>query len=436
MGTIDPTPGIDTDNSVAAALPSTAVELDLEFVRAWFPALDDRWALFDNAGGSVTSQAVTAGIVEYLERYQVQLGASYALSAQATGRVRRGEATAAELLGASVAETVVGPSTTVNLATLARAVRPLLEPGDEVVVTNLDHESNIGPWRGLAEYGVEVRTWELDPTRATLDPADLARVLGPRTRLVAFTHCANVVGEVVDVAAIVAQIRANRRDTIVVVDGVAYAPHRLVDVAALDVDAYTVSLYKVYGPHLGAMFVRGELLRRVAGQNHFFIGSDALPYKLQPGGVPHELAAGLPGIGAYLDGVAEHHGIAGDTRRDRWAGVFDCFAAHEQRLSERLLGFLREHPRVRVLGPAVSDAAVRAPTIAFVVDGMQASAVPPVLDEQHIAIRWGDFYARRAIDALGLAAQDGVVRVSMVHYNTLAEVDRLVEALGNALGRG
>lgn len=415
------------------ALPSLAVELDLGFVRAWFPALDDRWALFDNAGGSVTTQAVTAGIVEYLERYQVQLGASYGLSQQAQERVRRGEATAAELLGATPAETVVGPSTTANLATLARAIAPRLSPGDEVVVTDLDHESNIGPWRGLAAHGATIKTWAVDPQRATLTSEALAAVLGPRTRLVAFTHCANVVGEILDVAGFVRQIRANRPDTWIVVDGVAYAPHRLVDVAALDVDAYVVSLYKVYGPHLSAMFVREPLLRHAQGQNHFFIPEDDLPYKLQPGNVTHELAAGLPGIGAYLDGIAEHHGIKGITRRDRWGDVFDLIAAHEQRLATRLLEFLRGHERCRVIGPTEADHRTRAPTIAFVVDGLRSSEIIPPLDERHIAIRWGHFYAKRAIDALGLAGSDGVVRVSMVHYNTLAEVDRLVAALDETL---
>ncbi|MCA9649811.1 MAG: aminotransferase class V-fold PLP-dependent enzyme [Myxococcales bacterium] len=409
-------------------------ELDLDFVRAWFPALSGRWALFDNAGGSVTSQAVIAGIVEYLERYQVQLGASYGLSEQAEARVRRGELTAAELLGAAPEETVVGPSTTANLATLARALAPLMSPGDEVIVTDLDHESNIGPWRGLAEHGMKVLTWAVDRERATLGLAELERLLSPRTRLVAFTHCANVVGELLDARAIVERIRGNRADTWVVVDGVAFAPHRFVDVAELDVDAYALSLYKVYGPHLGAMFVRRGLLERAAGQNHFFVPADALPAKLQPGGVTHELAAGLPGIGAYLDGVAEHHGIQGATRRDRWRQVFDLFAAHEERLSARLLDFLVEHPRCRVIGPAVPDRTRRAPTIAFVVDGMRSSEVVPPLDDRHVATRWGHFYAKRAIDALGLASHDGIVRVSMVHYNTLAEVDRLVDALDDALG--
>lgn len=409
------------------------VELDLEFVRAFFPALSSRWALFDNAGGSVMTQAVAAGIVEYLERFGVQLGASYDLSQQAGRRVQSGTDTVAELLGAAPEEIVLGASTTANLATLARALAPRLEAGDEVIVSDLDHESNIGPWRALAEHGAEVRTWAVDRERATLALAGLEPLLSPRTRLVAFTHCANVVGEIIDVSAVVQRIRANRPDTWIVVDGVAYAPHRLVDVQALGVDVYAVSLYKIYGPHLGAMYVRRGLLEHAKGQNHFFVPEDACPQKLQPGGVPHELAAGLPGIGAYLDGVAEHHDLRGVIRRDRWAKVFDYFAAQEERLAAPLLAFLDEHPRCRVIGPVTADRSVRAPTVAFVVDGLPASLVVPSLDERHVAVRWGHFYAKRAIDALGLAKVDGVVRASMVHYNTLDEVERLIEALRETL---
>lgn len=410
------------------------MELDLEFVRAFFPALRGPWALFDNAGGSVMTNAVAAGVVEYLERFGMQLGASYDLSQQAERRVQRGQATVAELLGALPEELVLGSSTTVNLATLARALAPRLAPGDEVIVSDLDHESNIGPWRALAEHGAEVRTWTVDRERATLDLAGLEPLLSPRTRIVAFTHCANVVGEILDVPAIVQHIRANRRDTWIIVDGVAYAPHRLVDVKALDVDAYAVSLYKVYGPHVGALYVRRELLEHARGQNHFFVPEDALPQKLQPGSVAHELAAGLPGIGAYLDGVAEHHGARGETRREGWARAFAMFTAHEERLVAPLIDFLVAHPRCRLIGPATADAAIRAPTVAFVVDGLPASSVVPSLDERHVAVRWGHFYAPRAIDALGLAKADGIVRVSMVHYNTAAEVQRLLRALDDALG--
>lgn len=410
------------------------MQLDLEFVRAFFPGLRGPWTLFDNAGGSVMTNAAAAGIVEYIERFGVQLGASYDLSQQAERRVQRGHATIAELLGATPEETVIGSSTTVNLATLARALAPRLQAGDEVIVTDLDHESNIGPWRALTQQGAVIRTWAVDRERATLDIAGLQPLLSPRTRIVAFTHCANVVGEILDVPAIVRHIRANRPDTWIIVDGVAHAPHRMVDVKALDVDAYAVSLYKIYGPHLGALYVRRELLEQAKGQNHFFVPEDALPQKLQPGGVAHELAAGLPGIGAYLDGVAEHHGLRAETRREGWARAFELFTAHEERLVAPLIEYLVAHPRCRLIGPATSDGTLRAPTVAFVVDGLPASAVVPPLDQRHVAVRWGHFYAKRAIDALGLAKADGIVRVSMVHYNTMAEVERLIRALDDTLG--
>lgn len=406
--------------------------LDVEYARSWFPALDTGWALMDNAGGSVAPRPVIERVTEYLSRYQVQLGASYPLSQQAMALVRAGEATAAALLGASMPETIVGPSTTVNLKTLARALAPTFAPGDEIVVTDLDHESNIGCWRDTARQGMVVREWKLRPQTARLELEDLASLLGPRTKIVCFTHCANVVGEIVDVPAVVSLIR-DRSDAMVCVDGVAFAPHRRVDVEALGVDFYAMSLYKVYGPHLGALYGRREHLLRAQSQNHDFVPDDQLPYKFQPGNVTHELAAGITGIGDYLDALARHQGIEAPEREARWAGVFDRIAAHEEALSERLLGFLRDHPRVRVLGPSASDSTRRVPTVAFTVDGRHAQEVPPLLEEAEVAVRWGHFYAKRAIDALGLAEAGGVVRVSMVHYNTLAEVDRLVARLDAVL---
>lgn len=406
------------------------VTLDLAFVRSCFPALDTAWALMDNAGGSVTARPVIERVTEYMSRYQMQIGASYALSQEAEALVRAGEAAAAELIGASVEETIVGPSTTANLQTLARALAPTMQAGDELVVTDLDHESNIGCWLRLAERGIVIKTWHVRPETARLELEDLDRLLGPRTKLVTFTHCANVVGEIMDVGAVAAYVREHS-DALTCADGVAFAPHRLVDVASLGVDFYALSLYKVYGPHLGVLWGKREHLVAAKGQNHEFIAETQLPYKFQPGNVTHELAAGLPGIVEYFEGLAKHHGIEGATVRERLAGVFEHIAAHEAQLAERLLAFLREHPRVRIIGPEHADPGRRVPTIAFVVDGIASDAVVPRLDEARVAVRHGHFYAKRAIEALELP--HGVVRVSMVHYNTLEEVDRLIEALESRL---
>lgn len=410
-------------------------ELDLDFVRAQFPALGEPangWALMDNAGGSVTPSQVSDRIVAYLRGNMVQVGASYPLSQAATENLAKAHAAAELLVGAQPGEVVLGSSTTVNFGNLARALRPTWEPGDAIVVTDLEHESNIGAWRRLAQTGIEVRTWKLRPDTAELALDDLDPLLDGPVRLVAATQCANVVGRIHDVPALAERVHAAGAQ--LCVDGVAYAPHRLVDVAALGADYYALSLYKVYGPHQGLLWGRRELLEGARGLNHHFIGEDQVPYKLEPGNANHELAAGIPGILDYLLAVDEHHGGDGQPTRAALARTFDRFAAHEAALAERLLDFLRGHPKVRVVGPETSDPAVRVPTIAFCVDGTPASRFPAALEADAIAIKSGHFYAVDAMRALDLdGAAEGVVRVSLVHYNTLAEVDRLVAALDRCL---
>jgi cysteine desulfurase family protein (TIGR01976 family) len=414
--------------------------LDVDFARSQFPALTKHWpdwALLDNAGGSVAPQQVQARIADYMSRYMIQLGAGYLASQQASEIVREAHAFAARLLGADASEIALGSSSTMCARTLASALRPQWRKGDKVVVTNLDHEANIGAWTRLAETGIEVLTWRLRPETASLELEDLAVLLDERVKLVCMTHCANVVGRIHDVRAVADAV--HRAGAQLCVDGVAYAPHRLVDVAALGVDYYLLSLYKIYGPHLGLLWGRRELLAAARSQNHDFLDPNAMPYKLEPGGASHELCAGLAGIGDYLLAIDERHAGAsaspGDpgAQRSAFARVFERFTRHEEQLAERLLAFLREHPKVRIIGPAGSDANVRVPTFAFTVAGRRPVDIATQLAERKLAIRWGHFYAVRAIEALGLAPADGVVRISMVHYNTLDEIDRLVRALDEVL---
>jgi len=405
--------------------------LDVELARRHFPALKSEWALFDNAGGSVAVVQVVERVRSYLERLMVQVGASYELSATATELVRAGQRAAAELVNASPTEVVIGASTTTNVLMLANALRPSFAPGDEIVVTDLDHEANIGAWRRLAtQSGVVIREWKLRPDDFELRREDLEPLLGSRTRLVCFTHCSNLLGTVHDVAAITRLVHsAGAR---VCVDGVAFAPHRRVDVKALDVDYYLLSLYKTYGPHLALLYGKHELLCEVESQNHFFLGSSP-PDTLMPGYVNHELTAALPGILEYFDAIAGSHASAGDPalvdRPSRLDLAFGLFADHEQKLAAHLLDFLASRRKVRVIGKTSTDDGARVPTISFVVDGRRSSEIPPLLEPERLAVRFGHFYAYRAVQALGLADRDGVVRVSMLHYNTLAEVDRLIRAL-------
>jgi cysteine desulfurase family protein (TIGR01976 family) len=408
---------------------------DSAFVRARFPGLAAGWALFDNAGGMVPLAGVIERVTDYMGRCQVQLGATYRLSAEAAERVAAGHRAAETLVNADPGEVVLGASSTMNVRVLARALLPTFEPGDEIVVTDLDHEANVGAWRTLEREGLRVRTWPFDRERLELTVEGLEPALGPRTRLVCFTHASNVVGTVHDAAALVRRIHA--AGALACIDGVACAPHRRVDVKALDADFYLASLYKMGGPHLGLLYGRRELLLRAAGQNHFFVPEDDLPYKLEPGHVVHELAAALPAVPEHLLALEAHHaGGAGGTEAERLERAFALIAAHETALVEPLLAFLRGRRDVRIVGRPHADPVRRAPTVSFVVDGLRSSAVPPRLESESIAIRFGDFYARRAIEALGLAGQDGVVRVSLAHYNTHEEVGRLIAALDRALPGG
>ncbi len=378
-------------------------------------------ALFDNAGGSAPVDGVVERVRAHLATMPVQLGATYALSRRAQEAVDAGRAAAARLVNAPPGEIVLGPSSSALVKLLARALEPLFAPGDELVVTNLDHEANVGPWRELERAGLVLREWRFDARTHRLELADLEPLLSPRTRLVACTQLSNVVGAIHDVPAIAERVHA--AGAWLCVDGVAFAPHRRVDVRALGADFWFASAYKLFGPHVAFLWGRAELLARARGQNWFFHGEDAVPAKLEPGGPIHELVASLPGITEYLDWLG-----AGSLER-----AFAAIAEREAELAAPLLAFLDAHPGVRLLGPATADPRERVPTIAFTVDGRRSSEIVSRLDEHGLALRYGHFYAYRAIRDLGLLDQDGVVRASLLHYNTPAEVARLVEALDHVL---
>ena len=358
----------------------------------------------------------------------MQLGASYEHSVRAAKAVEAGREAAATLVGAASDEIVLGASSAALAQNLARSLRPGWTEGDEVVVTNLDHETNVGPWRSLEATGIVVREWRFRPEDTALHLEDLEPLLGERTRLVAFTHCANVVGTIHDVATIASRVR--KAGALTCVDGVAYAPHRCVDVKALGVDFYLASLYKVYGPHQSLLYGRRELLQSARGLNHFFFSEDAVPAKLEPGGVNYELASSLVGILDYFQELGHHQDLGPELDLE---GCFDLVAEHEMELAAPLLAFLDEHPRTRIVGSAEPDPFHRVPTIGFVMEGRRSSELPPLLDARRLAVRFGHFYAYRAIRDLGLLDRDGIVRVSLVHYNTVDEVARLIDALDELL---
>ena len=409
-----------------------APALDVDFARHQFPDSVWAWAFFENAGGSFVPQSVIDRLSAYMAETQVQPGASFPASASAARRMAEGQRRIAEMINADIDEIIIGPSTTANIYVLANALRPLFAAGDEVIVTNLDHEANNGAWRRLAETGVTVNEWKVDPESAELELAGLEALLGERTRLVCVSHCSNIVGTFNDVAAI-ARL-AHAAGALVCVDGVAYAPHRAIDVKALDVDFYALSPYKLYGPHLGVLYGKRQHLLRARAQNHYFIGEDDIPLKLNPGGPNHELTAALVGTADYFEAVHGHHfKDRANSFHERVRAVYGLFAAHEERLASPFVEFLATKPGVRLIGRPTADPAERAPTFSFVVEGRRSADIPPLVEPERVAIRSGHFYAHRLISDLGIEADDGVVRVSMAHYNTAHEVERLIKALDRAL---
>jgi len=400
--------------------------LDVDLVRARFPALADGFAYFDNAGGSLVLKDVAERVAEYMLTTSVQTGASYLHSQRASARMAEARARVATWLGARRPEEIVfGPSTTVLAQFLAKSMAGRLRPGDEVVVTDFDHESNIGPWRALEKAGLVVREWRIDRDTMQPDLAALDRLLSPRTRLVAVTHASNILGTINPIAEIARRVHAAGAE--LVVDAVAYAPHRALDVAGWDVDYYLFSFYKTYGPHLAVMYGKHDKLLELDGLYHYFYGRDKVPAKLEPGNASYEMSWGAAGIVDYLEALG---GGGGRPALDR---AFADIATHEAALAERLLGFLRARNDIRIIGERSADPAIRVPTIAFKVAGRDSAAIVAQVDHDPIGIRYGDFHSRRLVENLGLAEGNGVVRASMVHYNTQAEVDRLVDSLHRAL---
>ena len=398
--------------------------LNLAAVRAEFPALGADCIYLDNAGGSQVLKRVADRIHDYLLTTSVQLGASYAQSQRASERVLSARRAVAELVNAAHEdEIVMGPATTALMFVLMQALLPGIRAGDEIIVTNTDHEANIGGWMRLAQAGAVIKIWEVNRDSLMLELDDLDHMLSDRTKWVAMTHASNVLGSVNPVAEVARRVHSAGGK--LCVDGVAYAPHRLVDVRASGADIYVFSFYKVFGPHYAVLWGKRELLLSLPSLNHHFIGPEVLPYKLQPGNVNFELSWGCAGIADYLHDMGTALGAVG-SKRQRMQIAFDAFAQHEDALAEKLLSYLRSKRGVRIIGHDHVSNGNRMPTISFVVTDQQSERIVRHMDKFNIGIRFGDFYAWRLIEALGLNTHGGVVRVSMAHYNTAEEISRLI----------
>jgi selenocysteine lyase/cysteine desulfurase len=311
---------------------------------------------------------------------------------------------------------------------LAQAFARRLQPGDEIIVTNQDHEANNGVWRRLARQGIVVKEWSMDPATGQLHVAALQPLLSTRTRVVAFTHCSNILGQINPVAEVCALAHAVGART--VVDGVSYAGHGFPDVQALGADIYLFSLYKTFGPHQGLMVIREGTAQFLGNQAHYF--NEAHIHKwFVPAGPDHAQVAASAGVVDYFDALYEHHfpnGTPGLGRRD---AVNDLMQSAEKALLQPLLDFVREDARVRLLGPA--HAAERAATVSLIPQRHSVVEVAQRLAERGVISGASHFYAVRLLEGLGLNPQSGALRLSFVHYTTRPELDQLLCALDAVL---
>jgi len=403
------------------------MQLDLDFVRSQFPAFQEPslegHAFFENAGGSYACKPVIDRLTRFYRTRKVQPYAPYEVSQTGGAEMDEARTRLAALLGVETDELSFGPSTTQNTYVLAQAFRQWMKPGDAIIVTNQDHEANTGPWRRLAEEGIEVREWGIDPETGHLDTNKLEELLDDDVRLVCFPHCSNVVGEINPVAEISA--RAHAAGAFVCVDGVSYAPHGLPDVGTLGADIYLFSSYKTYGPHQGLMVIRRALGMMLPNQGHYF-NEGTLYQRFTPAGPDHAQIAASAGMADYIDALAAHHGYDGTTGAERGEAVHDLMRAQEETLLQPLLDFAASRNSVRLLGP--TDAASRAPTVALACE-KPGEELAAELAGHGIMAGGGDFYAVRALQAQGVNPDKGVLRLSFVHYTSKDEVDQLLNAL-------
>jgi len=335
----------------------------------------------------------------------------------------------ARWLNVATDEVHFGPSTSQNTYVLAQALRQHLKAGDEVIVTNLDHEANIGALRRLELEGIIIREWQVDPESAELDPAGLDDLLNEKTRVVAFTHCSNIVGSMHPVREWTDKIHA--AGAMAIVDGVSYAPHGLPNVDALGADIYLFSLYKVYGPHLGVMVMRKAINEQLPNQGHFF-NAGRPTARFTPAGPDHAQIASVNGVIDYFEAVYSHHFGEEDVAPARKTSRVRALFQHAERKNlQPLLDFLALRSNLRLIGKAITKN--RAPTVALTVEGRDPAEIAALFAAQKIGIANGNCYAYRLMQALGIPPQQGVVRLSFVHYTTKEEVDRLIEALDQIL---
>lgn len=409
--------------STTSRQPETEVAPVSE-IRQHFPALERVHngypvAYFDGPGGTQVPRYVVEKMSDYLYHHNANTHWAYPTSAETDAAIEEAREVCADFLNASPAEIAFGANMTTLTYHLSRALGQRFSAGDEIVVTELDHHANVDPWRRLAlERGVTIRTVRLDPATGTLLREDLERFIGPKTRVVAIGAASNALGTINDVASVIAMARA--AGALVFVDAVHYAPHALLDVRALDCDFVGMSAYKFYGPHVGVMYAKRELLEEIDFPK-LVPAPDYAPENAETGTQNQE---GMVGAAAAVDYLASLG--AGPGRRENLRSVFAEMHARTSLLFERLWNGLSSLPRVTLYG--VPPGSPRTPTLSFTIEGVTSTEAARSLSDRGLFLSHGDFYAWTVVQRLGLAPE-GLIRAGCACYTTEDEIDRLIEGV-------
>jgi cysteine desulfurase family protein (TIGR01976 family) len=415
---------------------ASSAALDLSYVRAQFPALaqtvNGHPAVFlDGPGGTQVPQRVINGISGYLRRDNANTGGAYATSRNTDAMLADARAAMGDFLNCAADEIVFGPNMTTLTYAISRAIGRDLRPGDEILVTRLDHDANVSPWVALEEKGVTIRWAEIHQEDCTLDVEDLAAKLNSKTKLVAIGYASNAVGTINPIKEIVRI--AHAAGALAYVDAVHYGPHGLIDVAALDCDFLVCSAYKFFGPHMGVLFGKREHLARLRPYKVRPL-TDAVPNRWEWGTLNHECIAGISACVEYFADLGGRTQVKAPGRRAAIVAAFEEIRRYERRLMERLIAGLEKITNLKIYGitdPSCFD--WRCSTLALRVVNQSAEQTPLALaaklGERGFFTWDGNYYALNLTERLDVEKSGGFLRIGLVHYNTVEEVDRLLEAM-------
>jgi len=429
--------GGEMSNSILDSLPLKTIKnpLDLAWVRAQFPSLSQRVnghpaAFLDGPGGTQVPQRVISAISDYLRTSNANTCGAYATSRQTDQVIAGARAAMADFLGCDSDEVVFGPNMTSLTFAISRAIGRELGLGDEIVLTHLDHDANISPWRALEERGVKIQLADIHEQDCMLNLDDLASKITPRTKLVAVGYASNAVGTINDVKTIVRL--AHEAGALAYIDAVHYAPHGPIDVRELDCDFLVCSTYKFFGPHMGVLYGKREHMARLTPYK-VRANTNAVPQRWEWGTLNHECIAGITACLEYIAELGRRSEQVSD-RRHAMQAAYRAIQTHERELMKKMLCGLSEIRRVRLFGIGNSES--RCPTFAIRIDGHTPIELATRLGERGIFTWDGNYYAINLTERLGVEKDGGFLRIGFVHYNTEAEVDRVLETLSGDLAIG